>query len=119
MKCSRGIMLGRLRLTHLQIFGLEKRGMGNDGHVDNVFECKIEHKAAYLEHESTRHRALKAHLSDRCRTAVTVTGGTVDGYALLFESFDDPAHALPRVLRGMFTQPRGEIKVCLESGRFL
>ena len=52
-------------------------------------------------------------VSDRCLTAVTVTGGAVDGYALLFEGFDDPAHALPRVLRGMFGQPRREVKVCL------
>jgi hypothetical protein len=34
--------------------------MGNDGHVDDVFKRKVKHKAAYLEHESTRHRALEA-----------------------------------------------------------
>jgi len=32
------------RMTHIQIFRLEKGWMGNDGHMDDIVERKIEHK---------------------------------------------------------------------------
>jgi hypothetical protein len=31
--------------------------VGNDGRVNDIFERKIEYKAAYLEQEWTQHRA--------------------------------------------------------------
>jgi hypothetical protein len=45
-----GIMLRRdeyvyERMTHIQIFRLNKGRMGNDGHTDDIVERKIEHKA--------------------------------------------------------------------------
>ena len=46
--------------------------------------------------------ASRGATTGRCRTAVTVTGGAVDGYTLLLESFDNLARALSRVLSGMF-----------------
>jgi hypothetical protein len=33
-------------MTHIQIFGLKKGRMGNDAHMDDIVERKIEHKAA-------------------------------------------------------------------------
>lgn len=56
--------------------------------------------------------------SDWCRTTVTVTSSTIDGYTLLLETLDDPAHTLPRVFRGMLTHPQGKVKVCLERGSY-
>jgi hypothetical protein len=42
---SGGICVCLLRMTHVQIFMLEEGRMGNDGHVDDIVERKIEHKA--------------------------------------------------------------------------
>jgi hypothetical protein len=36
-------------MTHIQIFRLEKGRMSNDGRVNEIFECKIEHEASYME----------------------------------------------------------------------
>jgi len=36
-------------MTHIQIFRLEKRRMSNDGGLHDIFECKIEGKAGYME----------------------------------------------------------------------
>ena len=51
--------------------------------------------------------------SSRCLTAITVTGSAKDGYALPFETFDESAHALPGVFRGMFGYPLGVVKTSL------
>jgi hypothetical protein len=55
---------------------------------------------------------------DYCRTTITVTSSAIDGYTLLLETFDDPAHALSRVFRSMLTHPQGKVKVCLEWGSY-
>jgi hypothetical protein len=34
-------------MTHIQVFRLEKGRMGNDGHVNDIFERKIKHNAGY------------------------------------------------------------------------
>ena len=56
--------------------------------------------------------------SGRCRTTVTETSGAVDSYTVPFETFDDLAHAFPRVFRGMFPQPFGEVKGSLKWGSY-
>jgi hypothetical protein len=43
-------------MTHIQIFGLEKGRMGNDGCMNDIFERKIERKAGYVEQKWTQHR---------------------------------------------------------------
>jgi len=77
-----------LRDVRVQIFRLEKRRMGSDGHMDDIVERKIEHKAG----------------------TVTVTRTTIDGYALLLKTFDDLARALTSVLGAVFANPRAEVK---------
>jgi hypothetical protein len=52
--------------------------------------------------------------SNWCRTTVTVTSSAIDGYTLLLETFNDPAHALPRVFGSMFSHPQGKVKRPLE-----
>jgi hypothetical protein len=63
--------------------------MGNDGHIDDIVERKIKHKAG----------------------TVTVTRTTIDGYALPLKTFDDLARALTSVFGVVFANPRGEIKL--------
>jgi hypothetical protein len=111
-----GGIRGRLRTTHIQVFRLEKGRMGNDGHLNDIFERKIERKAGYMETE--RDSASRSAASDTCRTTVTVTSSAVDGYTLPLETFDDLAHALPRVFRGMFGYPQGEVKSSLKWGSY-
>jgi hypothetical protein len=55
---SRGVS----RTTHIQIVRLEKGRMGNDGGLDDIFECKIERKAGYMEQKLTQHRAAQPHV---------------------------------------------------------
>jgi hypothetical protein len=62
--------------------------MGNDGHLDNIVERKIEHKAG----------------------TVTVTSTTIDGYALPLKTFDNFARALTSVFGAVFANPRGEVE---------
>ena len=40
-------------MTHIQIFGLEEGRMGNNGGLDDIFECKIERKAGYSRWNKT------------------------------------------------------------------
>ena len=47
-------------------------------------------------------------------TTITVTGSAEDGYALLLETFDELAHTLPGVFRGMFGYPQGVVKFSLD-----
>jgi len=78
-----------LRDVCIQIFRLEKGRMGNDGHMDDIVERKIEHKAG----------------------TVAVTRTTIDGYALPLKTFDDLARALTSMFGAVFGDPRGEVKV--------
>ena len=64
-------------------------------------------------HGTKTDSASRSVASGRCLTAITVTGSTEDGYALPLETFDDLAHALPGVFRGMFGYPQGVVKISL------
>jgi hypothetical protein len=86
--------------------------MGNDGGLDDIFECKIERKAGYMEQKWTQHRAARPQVGG-CLTAITVTGSAEDGHVLPLETFDELAHALPGVFRGMFGYPQGVVKTSL------
>jgi hypothetical protein len=58
-KYSGGIR-GCLKMAHVQIFGLEKGRMSNDGRANDIFECEVERKAGYMEQKWGEYRALPA-----------------------------------------------------------
>jgi len=90
--------------------------MGNDGGFDDIFECKIERKTGYMERKWTQNRAAQPQLG--VLTAITVTGGAKNGYTLTLETFDESAHALPGVFRGMFGYPQEVVKTSLGLGPY-
>ena len=47
---------------------------------------------------------------NKSRTAVAITGSTIDGYTLLLETVDNLAHALPSVFSRVIGKPTLEIK---------
>jgi hypothetical protein len=71
-----------------------------------------------LEQKRTQQTRAGSATPHGYRTTVTVASSAIDGYALLLETFDDPAHALPRVFRSMFSHPKGKVKRSLEWGSY-
>ena len=66
-----------------------------------------------MEQNGLSHRTVHPPVG-RCLTAITVTGSAKDGNALPLETFDDFAHALPGVFRGMFGYPQRVVKSSLK-----
>ena len=47
-------------MAHVQIFGLEKGRMGNNGRANDIFKREIERKTGYMDQKWAEHRELPA-----------------------------------------------------------
>jgi hypothetical protein len=90
--------------------------MGNDGSLDDIFECKIERKAGCIKQKMDS--ASRSVASGRCLTAITVTSSAKDSYALPLKTIDELQHAVSGVFRSVFGHPQGIVKSSLNAGSY-